>query len=125
MAPMTEVPSLAQLLKQAIDNRLLDVHTALIAKVENYDADKQLVDVSPVLQRRVKDSQGRFINEQLPMLCDVPLIFPRASGYFIAFPIQPGDFVQLIFNETDIEAWLDESAPTVTCNQRFTLHGAP
>ena len=121
---MTEVRTLAQLIKQAIDNRLLDVHTALIAKVENYDAEKQLTDVSPVLKRCIKDIDGVTVKEQLPMLCDVPVLFPRAGGFFISFPIQPGDFVQLIFNEVDIEEWFDESTLTIADNQRFTLHGA-
>jgi hypothetical protein len=35
-----------------------------------------------------------------------------------------GDFVQVIFNEADIEEWFDESAPTIVENQRFTLQGA-
>src|SRR5271170_5596900 len=121
---MTQTPTLAQLLMQAMDNRLLDVHTALIAKVESYDAEKQQVDVSPVLHRRVKTLEGEWISEELPVLCDVPVLFPRAGGFFISFPIQPGDFVQLIFNEVSIDEWVIEEAPTVSHHQRFVLQGA-
>jgi hypothetical protein len=121
---MTEQPSLAQLIKLAIDNRLLDVHTALIARVETYDAETQLVDVEPVLKRTLHKRDGSWADERLPMICDVPVLFPRAGGCFISFPIQPGDFVQLIFNEVDIEEWFDESTPVMTATQRFTLHGA-
>lgn len=121
---MNDVPSLAQLIKQAIDNRLLDVHTAMIGKVERYDAEKQLLDVAPMLKRHIKDIAGSWQSEELPMLCDVPILFPCAGGYFISFPIQPGDFVQVIFNEANIEEWFDESAPTIVDNQRFTLQGA-
>jgi hypothetical protein len=124
MTPMTQTPTLARLIKQAIDNRLLDVHTALIAIVESYDAEKQLVDVSPVLKRCVKAVNGADVKEQLPMLCDVPVLFPRAGGYFISLPIKPGDFVQLIFNEVDIEEWLEESPSTMTSSERFTMQGA-
>ena len=121
---MTQTPSLSQLLKHAIEGRLLDMHTAMVAKVESYDASKQLVNVSPVLKRSIETIDGEWISEQLPVLCDVPLVFPRPGGFFISFPIQPGDFVQLIFNETDIEAWLEDKEPTVNHNQRFTLQGA-
>lgn len=121
---MTQTPSLAQLLKHAIEGRLLDVHTALIAKVERYDAAKQIIDVAPVLKRSIENMDGEWIAEQLPVLCDVPVLFPRAGGFFISFPIQPGDFVQLIFNETDIEEWLENKEPTISHNQRFTLQGA-
>ncbi len=83
-----------------------------------------MVDVSPVLKRRMKNIEGSSVDEPLPMLCDVPVLFPRAGGYFISFPVQPGDFVQLIFNEVDFEAWFNESAPTIIDSQRFTLQGA-
>jgi hypothetical protein len=52
---MAQTHTLAQLIKQAIDNRLLDVHTALIAKVESYDPEKQQVNATPVLKRRMKN----------------------------------------------------------------------
>src|SRR5215813_4439197 len=121
---MIETPSLSQLIKHGIDNRLLDVHTALIAKVESYDAEKQIVDVAPVLKCRIKTKDGYWINENLPILCDVPVLFPRAGGYFLSFPIKPGDFIQLIFNEVSIEEWLNDKASSLPCNQRFTLEGA-
>lgn len=121
---MTQIPSLSQLIKHAIESRLLDVHTALIAKVEFYDAAKQQVNVVPVLMRSIETIEGDWVSEQLPVLCDVPVLFPRAGGFFISFPIQPGDFVQLLFNETDIENWLDDKDPTISHNQRFTLQGA-
>lgn len=119
-----KTPTLAHLLKTAIEHRLLDVHTALIAKVERYDAEKQLVDVAPVLKRSIKTLDGEWAHESLPVLCDVPVLFPRAGGFFLSFPIQAGDFVQLIFNEASIEAWLTDKAPNTPCNQRFSLEGA-
>lgn len=67
---MTYISTLVELLKQAIENRLLDVHTALIAKVESYDAEKQQVNVAPVLKWRIKDSHEQWMSEQLSMLCD-------------------------------------------------------
>ncbi len=112
---MEQTPTLAQLIKQAIDNRLIDVHTAIIAKVERYDHDKQLVDVSPVLKRH---------SEDLPMLCDVPVLFPRAGGFFISLPIQPGDYVQVLVNETSIDDFLAESASSIDSLSRFSLQGA-
>jgi hypothetical protein len=121
---MTKTPTLAQLLKAALENRLLDVHTAVIAKVENYDAAKQQVNVSPVLKRCVKNLDGEITDEQLPILCDVPVLFPRAGGFFISFPIQPGDFVQLIFNEVAIDDWLNGEAQGMVSVERFNLQGA-
>lgn len=121
---MTQIPTFTQLLKQAIDNRLLDTHTALIAKVESYDSSKQQVNVSSVFKRPIENVDQEIVLEQLPMLCDVPVLFPRAGGFFISFPIQAGDFVQLIFNEVSIDDWLLDKANTMSSTQRFTLQGA-
>lgn len=124
IAPMTQIPTLTQLLKQAIENRLLDVHTALIAKVESYDPAKQQVSVSPVLKRAIKTLDGEIIQEQLPVLSEVPVLFPRAGGFFISFPIQPGDFVQLVFNESSIDEWVADLASDEVYSERFSLQGA-
>lgn len=119
MALMTQIPTTAQLIKQAIENRLLDVHTAIIGRIERYDHQSQLADIQPVLKRQAKDKE-----QDLPLLLDVPVLFPRAGGFFLSLPIQSGDFVQVIFNETDIDDFLNEPSPRIDSVGRFTLQGA-
>jgi hypothetical protein len=121
---MEQALSLAQILKQAIDNRLLDIHTALIGKIETYDAARQLADIKPVAKCALRDSDGALKQEDLPLLVDVPILFPRAGGFFISLPIQAGDFVQVIFNEGSIDEFLTESSSTISSAGRFTLQGA-
>jgi hypothetical protein len=124
ISPMNQIPTLTQVLNQAINNRLLDLHTALIARFESYDPAKHQVSVSPVLKRAVPTLDGHVAEEQLPILSEVPVLFPRAGGFFISFPIQPGDFVQLIFNESSIDAWLTGASSSMALDERFTLQGA-
>lgn len=121
---MIKPPSLAKLIKQAIENRLLDVHTALIGRVESYDASTQLVDVAPVLKKAIPKQNGIWTNETLPLLCDVPVLFPRAGEFFLSLPLTPGDLVQIIFNEVSLKEWIDDKAYDTLYNQRFTLQGA-
>jgi hypothetical protein len=124
MLSMKQIPTLAGLLKQAIDNRLLDVHTALIGRVEKYDASTQLADVQPLMKHARKTNGDGIKQEGLPLLVDVPVLFPRAGGFFISLPIQVGDFVQVIFNENSIDDFLTESASKIDSAGRFTLQGA-
>jgi hypothetical protein len=121
---MEEKISFAQLLKQAIDNHLLDVHTALIGRIEKYDASTQLADVQPLLKRTIKTNDGGVKQEDLPLLVDVPMLFPRAGGFFISLPIEIGDYAQVIFNETSIDDFFTESVSNIDSACRFTLHGA-
>jgi hypothetical protein len=120
---MEQTPTLAQLLKHAIDSRLLDIHTALIGRIERYDAAEQVADIKPVLKRSIK-AKDEIKQEDLPMLVDVPIVFPRAGGFFLSLPIQPGDHVQVIFNETSIDDFLTELPSTINSAGRFTLQGA-
>lgn len=121
---MEQAPTLSQLLKQAIENRLMDVHTALIGQVERYDYETQLADVQPVLKRSVRGPNNQNIQEQIPILCEVPVLFPRAGGLFFSLPLQRGDYVQILFNETSIDDFLTGKTSDVSSAARFTLHGA-
>ena len=108
---MNKIPTLTQLIKQSIENRLLDVHTALIGCIERYDHQTQLADIQPLLK-------------ELPLLVDVTVLFFRAGGFFISLPIQKGDFVQVIFNETSIDDFLTESSSKIDSAGRFTLQNS-
>lgn len=74
---MTNTPTLAQLIKQAIEQRLLDVHTAFIGRIERYDHKTQRANIEPVLKQTLTDQKGLLKQEALPLLIDVTIIFPN------------------------------------------------
>jgi hypothetical protein len=99
-------PTLAQVLRAAIDQALDDVHVMLPGRVEKYDAASQTASVKPVLKRRLKLQGDSELVEALPVIPRVPIVFPRAGGFFVSFPIAPGDFVMLVFSERSLDKWL-------------------
>lgn len=99
----TRSPSLEEVLRMATHQALFEVHTALPGKVEKYDEKTQKADVKPLLKRTVINDDGTELSESLPVISDVPVLFPRAGGFFISFPVQPGDFVLLVFCERSID----------------------
>lgn len=98
-------PSFAQLIKKAIENCLLDVHTAILGKIQSYDAKTQKADIELILKCQ---------EEFLPLLIDVPVLFPAGGNFLITFPLAPGDLVQVIFNESADNFF----------NERFSLNQA-
>ena len=118
------------------------MHVAMIARVERYDAEKQVVDVQPQLKRRVQvmaderdadgesnrddNNDGDTIHETLPVIPNVPVLFPRAGGFFISFPIVRGDYVQLIFNDWPLDVWRqgDDPGDSLELHDNHGLHGA-
>jgi hypothetical protein len=97
--------TLAELITAGLDARLVDLHVAMPARVESYDASKQTADVLPQLDRAVPDGAGGYTIEQLPVIPNVRVAHPRGGGFFASFPLQKGDFVLLVFCERDLNAW--------------------
>lgn len=102
----TRSPDLAEVIKAAIANATGEIHTALPGKVEKYDSAKQRVDVKPLLKKAVINIDGTESTVALPVIPDVPVMFPRAGGFFLTFPIQKGDFVLLVFVERSTDLFL-------------------
>jgi len=106
-----------------MDARLSSVHTALPGRVETYDADKQEADIKPLVRRLITDSDGNDIVESIPVIPDVPIVFPRGGGYHLTFPIKSGDHVLLVFNESSIDNFMGGSGAEVSPDNfnRFDL----
>ena len=95
--------SLSTAARSAIGAALLDVHTAQPGLVKSYDADNQVADVQPLLQRVLpaRDDEDEDATEAAPILTSVPVIWPRVGSYFLHMPLEAGDYVLLIFSEGD------------------------
>lgn len=102
---MSFTPSLEEVLEQAVDDALVDVHTCMPAIVESFNASTQTVNVRPALKRKYDDGT---VSER-PLILDVPVIFPKGGLFSITFPIKKGDDVLLLFSERSLERWKVES----------------
>lgn len=96
-------PEPQEVLRAAMEYALADVHTALPGRVEAYDPATQKADIKPLIKRLVSTEDGEELLEELPVLPQVPVIFPRTASAFITFPVAAGDHVLLIFNERSID----------------------
>lgn len=122
---MSDIFTLAQVLRDHAEARLMDVHTAMPGRVEAYDSATQLADVKPLLKRVYVDAEGNELVESLPVIPSVPVAFPRGGGYFISFPVEPGDYVELIFCERSIDQWMAQGGEVDPADPRLhPLDGA-
>jgi hypothetical protein len=99
---MSKSVTLNDFIQQAIDSRLLDVHTSMIAQVEVYDAQTRKASVKPQLSRRLRDDREL----ELPVINDVPVIWPGTSNSILSMPLTKGDTVLIVFIERSIDEWL-------------------
>jgi hypothetical protein len=92
-------------MRSVMNARLEGVNVAMPARVEGYDAGARTVDVQPMTRRLVLTSDGAREPEDLPVIPDVPVLFPGGGGFHVSLPIAVGDFVLLVFANQSISQW--------------------
>lgn len=95
---------LADIIRQGVLNYMKDVHTALPAKIVEFDAVEQKAKVQLLIKRIFKgEEQDKEL--EIPPLINVPVWFPKVQGFSITMPIQPEDECVVIFSERSIDKW--------------------
>lgn len=89
-----------------------EIHTAIPARIEKYDAARQLADVKPTLIQVFADDEGKDMPVEHPVLTDCPVAFPQGGGAFLSFPLKPGDTVLLVCAQRSLDAWLETDGKT-------------
>src|SRR5579862_3452744 len=102
---MTYSPvSLTDAIRQAILYQLNNIHTALPASVVSYDYTVQKGSFQPLLNKVWTDGTVT----PMPILENVPVIFPRAGGASLTFPVNVGDTALLLLIERSTDLWLTQ-----------------
>ena len=88
-------------MRQAVLFQLYDVHTALPGQIVSYDYTTQKAVIQPCLKKSYLDGT----TQEMPILNNVPVIFPRAGKASLTFPVVPGDTCLLLFIERSTDLW--------------------
>lgn len=110
--------SLSDVIHEAIRSEVLDLHTALPARVESYDPATQTATVVAELQRQFRMADDSLEPVTIPPISGVPVLFPRAGGYSVTFPVETGDPCLLVFAERDISGWMIQGGEGVPPSAR-------
>jgi hypothetical protein len=125
---MPDAPSidLSSVIREAVRQGVAGVHTCLPAVVVSYDPAKQTIHAQPVLRGRYTDDSGDVQTYLPPVLPNVPILFPSASGISITWTLTPGDPVWLMCGERSTDEWrgTGESDITPADFRRFSLADA-
>lgn len=97
--------------REVIDRIMLDwrsaTHSAFPAQISAYDAALGTVDVVPGIQREVPTDNPTepWALEKLPLLYNVPVMWPRGGGFAMTFPLRAGDWVLVVCAEQSTLLW--------------------
>lgn len=100
--------TLEDVIVEAINSALLQMHTGLPAKVVKFDALGQSCDVQPLLMSKIATSNPLIPTKlvTLPIITNVPVQYPSWGDFAITAPLALGDVVFLAFAERSIDSWL-------------------
>lgn len=98
-------PTLVEVIRRAIESRVGDVFTTVPGRIDTYDPDTQTADVLPVVRRPMPTEDDGTVYEDLPIIPNVPIVWPRANGAYIVWPIRTGDHVLLMFTTHSFAGW--------------------
>jgi hypothetical protein len=92
-------------LRLAMESQQAQIWTALPGVVAAVNLVAQTLSVQPTVQGSVASPNGAKQLVNLPLLVDVPIVWPRAGGFALTFPIAAGDEVLVVFASRCIDSW--------------------
>ena len=94
------------------------IWTALPGSVVSFDADTVTASVQPGVSGVVTGQDGSPSTVNLPVLTDVPVVFPRGGGCTLTFPVAAGDECLIVFACRSIDAWSQSGGVQPPANAR-------
>lgn len=109
-------------LQAIIAAELAEIQTAMPAKVERYQHDPPMVDVTPVLKRVFLDDDDQEVEVEYPVITNVPVAFPRGGGFTATWPLKKGDPVWLVFASRSLDSYLETDGTQLVDPQDARRH---
>jgi len=87
------------------DDIMSNLRVALPGIIQSFDPEAVTCVVQPAVKGYESDDAGKKSSLSLPLLVDVPVIFPRGGGVTLTFPVKAGDECLLVFSDRCIDFW--------------------
>lgn len=100
-------PSIAEIVRAALDARVADLRVSLPGAIESFDPETQLASVRPLLHDTHEDEAGDEVTEELPVIPNVPVQVYGAGELRLSFPVNPGDPCLLVFTDRSLDLWIE------------------
>ncbi|WP_036769313.1 phage baseplate assembly protein V [Photorhabdus australis] len=91
----------------SVTNRFLSSQLRAVVPgvVQSFNAGDVTCVVQPVIAGGVIDKDDKRTSVSLPLLVDVPVVFPRGGGVTLTFPVKAGDECLVVFADRCIDFW--------------------
>jgi len=79
------------------------IRCAIPAIIQSYDPSTNTIEAQPAIRERLVMEDGSIQYLNLPLLINVPVVFPSSGSASITFPIGKGDECLIIFSDLAID----------------------
>lgn len=121
---MSRELSMPEIIRRAIDGRLLDVRTSIPGEIVSYNASARTATVRPGVRIQAVDSDSAPEVDTIPDLENVPVLFPSCAAFEIVFPLAAGDPVRIEFSEEDDSLFYETTDAVPVNPEILRRHGA-
>lgn len=104
----------SDVVKNIISGMLSEMYTVLPGIIEKYEPSLKQVSVKPLLKRELGGAEL-----ELPVIENVPVIFPSTNKALIAFPLYQGDGCLLLFSQRSLDDWLSKGGDILPSDPRM------
>lgn len=102
---------LSEALLVALSGLQAQLWTALPGVIQSVNLTAQTVTVQPTIQVQFTDPATNLLSWiTIPVLVDVPIMYPSGGGFTLTFPILKGDECLILFASRCIDAWWQQGA---------------
>ncbi|MCW7550540.1 Gp138 family membrane-puncturing spike protein [Photorhabdus sp. APURE] len=96
---------LSETLKAISHSLSSQLRVAVPGIIQSFNADAVTCVVQPAIKSGITDKDDKKTSVSLPLLVDVPVIFPRGGGVTLTFPVKAGDECLVVFADRCIDFW--------------------
>lgn len=93
----------------ALDGHQSTMWTALPGIIQSFDPAKMTAVVQPAIKGVQIKKDGKNEQITMPLLPDVPVVFPGGGGVTLTFPVKKGDECLVVFASRSIDGWWQQS----------------
>lgn len=105
--------------RTALEGKQAEMWTALPGTFGGYSNASITATIQPAIAGTVSDERGRSQNVSMPVLPDVPVVFPGGGGFILTFPIKGGDEALTVFSSRCIDGWHQSGGVQPEAEQRM------
>lgn len=96
-----------QIYSNLISEAMFRTRCAIPCIIQSYNEEQNTVECQPAVRERVLNEDGSVRYADLPLLINVPVVFPSSAGFSLTFPLVQGDECLVVFSDLSIDNfWL-------------------